>query len=316
VTPGDRRVADDTATTDQGGVHAERGRDPGTPDRGAPGGQAASLTAPSKVAALLRRHGLTPDRGFSQNFLVDAAVLSAVVDAAAIGPEDTVFEVGPGLGVLTRALAARARRVVSVELDRRLLDVLSETLQGLANVEVVQGDAARFDYAALEPGALLVANLPYSVATAVVARALESDRFVRLVFLVQREVADRLTASPGTPAYGALTLFVQHFGRARSLRRVAPGAFLPPPKVTSAVVRIDVRPDAVPDPELFALVRTAFAHRRKTLAKNLILAGFEREPVAAALARAGCDPHVRAEALDLAAFRRLRDELPERTDRR
>lgn len=310
MTPGDRRVADDIATADETGVHPEEERTSPAMGSGVPGGGPASLTAPSQVAALLRRHGLTPDRGFSQNFLVDAAVLSAIVDAAAIGPEDTVFEVGPGLGVLTRALAARARRVVSVELDRRLLAVLDETLLGLANVELVQGDAARFDYAALDPGALLVANLPYSVATAVVARALESCRFVRLVFLVQREVADRLTATAGTPAYGALTLLVQHFGRARSLRRVAPGAFLPPPKVTSSVVRIDVHADAVPDPGLFALVRTAFAHRRKTLAKNLILAGFERETVAAALVQADCDPRVRAEALGLADFRRLRDALP------
>lgn len=277
---------------------------------------AVTLTAPSQVAALLRRHGLTPDKGLSQNFLVDAAALRAIVDAAAIEAGDTVLEVGPGLGVLTRELARRAARVVSVELDRRLFDVLGETLAGADNVELVHADAARFDFTGLPPGALLVANLPYAVATAVVTRALESCRFKRMVFLVQREVADRLTASPGTPPYGALSLLVAHFGRARSVRRVAPGAFLPPPKVTSAVVRVDVDPDAAPDPALFAFIRSGFAHRRKTLVRNLVMAGLDRERVTAALARLGVDPRRRAETLDLATFRQLHRALVTRTDRR
>ncbi len=279
-------------------------------------GSELPLTAPSRVQELLRRHGLTPDKGFGQNFLVDASALSAIVDAAEVGPTDTVFEAGPGLGVLTRALAQRAERVVSVELDRRLKPVLTETLHGLTNVELVEGDAVRFDFAALPEGALLVANLPYNAATAVLTRALESARFQRLVFLVQREVAERLTAAPGTPAYGSLSLLVCHFGNARQVRRVPPGAFLPPPKVTSSVVRIDVRAGTRTDPELFAFIRTCFAHRRKTLVKNLTMAGHARERVEGALHRLGMDDRVRAETLGLDAFRELERIVQDRTDPR
>jgi len=277
-------------------------------------GHEPSLTAPARVQDLLRRHGLTPDKGFGQNFLVDASALRAIVDAAEIGPGDTVFEAGPGLGVLTRVLAQRARRVVSVELDRRLKPALTETLAGLHNVELLEGDAVRFDFAALPEGALLVANLPYNAATAVLTRALESARFQRLVFLVQREVADRLTAAPGTHAYGSLSLLVRHFGSARQIRRVPPGAFLPPPKVTSSVVRIDVRAGARADPELFAFIRTCFAHRRKTLVKNLTMAGRARHRVEAALQRLGLDDRVRAEALGLDAFRELLHVMQEGED--
>ncbi|NLG08062.1 MAG: 16S rRNA (adenine(1518)-N(6)/adenine(1519)-N(6))-dimethyltransferase RsmA [Deinococcales bacterium] len=273
------------------------------------------LTARSRVAELLERHGLRADKGFGQNFLVDEAALRAIVDAAELAPGDRVLEVGPGLGVLSHALAERGAHVTSVELDRRLLPVLAETLAdlerlpGAGSVEVVEGDAMRFDLARLPQGAKLVANLPYNVATAIVARALESGRFSRLVFLVQREVADRLTAKPEEPAYGALSLLVARFGRARTVRLVPPGAFFPPPKVTSAVVRVDVDPAAEPDPELFALIHQGFAHRRKTLKRNLLYAGYPAERVDAALAELGLDPRVRAEALDLTTFERLRERL-------
>lgn len=273
------------------------------------------LTARSRVAELLERHGLRADKGFGQNFLVDEAALRAIVDAAELAPGDRVLEVGPGLGVLSHALAERGAHVTSVELDRRLLPVLAETLAdlerlpGAGSVEVVEGDAMRFDLARLPQGAKLVANLPYNVATAIVARALESGRFSRLVFLVQREVADRLTAKPEEPAYGALSLLVARFGRARTVRLVPPGAFFPPPKVTSAVVRVDVDPAAEPDPELFALIHQGFAHRRKTLKHNLLYAGYPAERVDAALAELGLDPRVRAEALDLTTFERLRERL-------
>lgn len=272
------------------------------------------LTAPSRVQALLKRHDLTPDKGFGQNFLVDASALRAIVDAAEVAPSDTVFEAGPGLGVLTRALAERAAHVVSVELDRRLMPVLAETLAGLDNVVLIEADAVRFDYALLPEGALLVANLPYNAATAVLTGALESARFRRLVFLVQREVADRLTAEPGTPAYGSLSLLVRHFGSARQVRRVPPGAFLPPPKVTSSIVRVDVRRGAHADPALFAFIRTCFAHRRKTLLKNLTMAGHDRARIGRALARLGLDERVRAEALGLEAFHALLRDVASRED--
>lgn len=270
-----------------------------------------SLSARSRVAELLKKYSLAADKSFGQNFLVDDSALRAIVEAAAIDVEDTVFEVGPGLGVLTRELAQRAAAVVSVELDRDLLPLLSETLADLRNVELVAGDALTFDLSTLPSGSLLVANLPYNVATAIIARALETTRFKRLVFLVQREVAERLVAAPGSSAYGSMSLLVANFAHGKIVRNVPPGAFMPPPKVTSSVVRLDVDPEARPRPELFALIRRAFAHRRKTLKRNLIYAGYPAEEIGTAIAASELDDRVRAETLDLATFEKLLSLLPD-----
>ncbi|HET8985453.1 MAG TPA: 16S rRNA (adenine(1518)-N(6)/adenine(1519)-N(6))-dimethyltransferase RsmA [Trueperaceae bacterium] len=262
------------------------------------------------MRALLERHKARADKSFGQNFLVDKAALAAIVAAAELRPDSVVFEVGPGLGTLTVELARRAARVVSVELDPEMLPVLAETLDGLDNVELVNADALTFDLTRLPSGSLLVANLPYNVATPLIVRALESGRFARLVFLVQREVGDRLVAGAGDAAYGALSLIVERFTRARRVvRHVAPGAFMPPPKVTSSVVRLDVDPLAVPDPGLVRLIHEAFAHRRKTLRRNLLYAAYPEPAVDRALAHLGLDAMVRAEALPLTQFERLRPLL-------
>jgi 16S rRNA (adenine1518-N6/adenine1519-N6)-dimethyltransferase len=268
-----------------------------------------ALTSPRVVRALLSRHGLRADASYGQHFLVDERVLAAVVDASGVTADDHVLEVGPGLGVLTRELASRARAVTSIELDPRMLAVLAETLAGL-DVELVHDDAVRFDFGRLPQGTVLAANLPYNVGTTILVKALESGRFRRIGVLLQREVADRLVSPPGGAAYGALSLIVAHYGSARVVRTVSPGCFLPPPAVTSAVVRIDVTPGAAPDPATFALVRAGFAHRRKTLAKNLRMAGFAEALVRGVLDELGLDPRVRAEVLDLATFRRLAERLP------
>jgi len=260
------------------------------------------LTNRSVVRDLLERHGLAADKSFGQNFLVDPSVLAAVADAARLGPSATVLEGAPGLGTLTRELAARAGRVVAVELDRRLLPVLAETLAGLDNVEVVNADALAFDLGALPEGAVLAANLPYNVATPVIARALESCRFSRLSCLVQLEVGQRLVARPGDEAFGALSLLVAHFGRARLVKTVPPGSFVPPPKVRSAVIAVEVDPAARPRPDLFAFVSASFAYRRKTLKRNLVMAGYDEAAVDAAIAGLDLDPRVRAERLGLEAL--------------
>lgn len=271
----------------------------------------APLTSPRVVRALLARHALRADKRFGQHFLTDPSVIDAVLGAADVGPADDVWEVGPGIGVLTRALAARAQRVVSIELDARLLPLLDETLAGRSNVEVRHGDALALDVAReVVPGSVLAANLPYNVGTAVLIRALEAGRFRRLGVLVQLEVAERLVAAAGSAAYGSLSLLVAHHGRARIVRRVPPGAFLPPPAVTSAVVAIEVDPHARPDPVTFAVVRCAFRHRRKTLVANLRLAGVEADVSTSALAACGLDARVRGEALDLATFRAVAAALP------
>ena len=199
---------------------------------------------------------------------------------------------------------------VSVELDARLLPLLDETVGDLDNVEVVHEDGLRYDLEQLPGGSLLVANLPYNVATPLIMRALLSERFSRLVFLVQKEVAQRLVARPGDAAFGALSLRVRHYAEAAILRDVKPGAFFPAPEVTSSVVRLDVDPAAESDPATFKLIELAFRHRRKTLKKNLTMAGLPQSEVEEALAALGLDAKVRAEALALADFRRLSDKLP------
>ncbi len=258
---------------------------------------------------LLTRYGLRADKSFGQNFLVDPTVLAAVVSAARVGAGDTVLEVGPGLGTLTRELAHRARRVIAIELDRRLMPVLEETLAGHDNVEVVNGDALAFDLSTLPPASVLASNLPYNVATPVIARALESGRFARLACLVQYEVAERLAAEPGDEAFGALSLLVAHFARAEVVRAVSPGAFMPPPQVRSAVVALEVEPGARPRPRLFALIGAAFAHRRKTLKRNLLMAGYAADDVEDALTSTGLEPLVRAERLGLKEFEALLERL-------
>lgn len=258
---------------------------------------------------LLTRHGLAADKSFGQNFLVDPGVLSAVVRAAGLEPRHTVLEVGPGLGTLTRELAREAGRVIAVELDKRLLPVLEETLSGLDNVEVVNADALRFDLDALPPGSVLAANLPYNVATPVIARALESGRFERIACLVQLEVGERLVAGPGDEAFGAMSLLVAHFASARLVKVVPPGAFVPPPKVRSAVVAMEVDREAEPAPELFALIAASFAHRRKTLKRNLLMAGYGAKRVDEALAGLDLDPKIRAERLSLKTFEDLLGQL-------
>lgn len=266
---------------------------------------AGPLYSPAVVRELLARYELQADKRFGQNFLIDGHVLASAVQAAGLEPGDTVLEVGPGLGVLTRALAETGASVVSLELDARLLPLLAETLQGLTNVRVLQADALEYDFGELPKDSLLVANLPYNVATPLIVRALESGRFKRLVVMVQKEVAERLSARPGEAAFGALSLVVAHFGRARKLRDVKPGSFFPAPEVTSSLVRIEVNPEARPEPALFELIHTGFRHRRKTLKKNLIMAGYDAAQVASALAQAGLEPRTRAEALSLGEFRSL-----------
>lgn len=267
--------------------------------------EARPLASPRAVRDLLERHGLAADKGFGQNFLVDAAVLSHIVAAADPQPDDVAFEVGPGLGVLTRELAARVRRVVAVELDRRFAPVLADTLADRANVDLHFVDALAFDMRQLPDGTLMAANLPYNVATPLLVRALESRRFRRIVALVQREVAERLVAAPGSGAYGALSVTVRHWAAAEIVRHVKPTAFLPPPKVTSSVVRLHPRADAVPAADLLDFVHTCFRHRRKTLRKNLDLAGVPRADAETALAAAGLDRQVRAEQLGIEDFRTL-----------
>jgi 16S rRNA (adenine1518-N6/adenine1519-N6)-dimethyltransferase len=277
-----------------------------------------NLTAPSEVAALLRRHGLRPRKRWGQNFLIDRNTLDNVLRAAELAPEDAVLEIGPGLGTLTRELAGRCRRVVAIEIDPLLVGILrSETLADAANVELVHGDALELDLAALldDGGWKVVANIPYYITTPLIERLISvKERLERIVLMVQREVAARLTAAPGSDDYSSLSVFVQYHTEPELTARVSRGAFLPPPDVDSAIVRLRVRrepPVAVQDePLMFQVVRAAFQQRRKTLLNALtLLPAVSKEAAGDALERAGIDPSRRGETLSLPEFARLADTL-------
>lgn len=275
------------------------------------------------AAALLKRHRLRPKKRLGQNFLVDDRVLARILDAAELTGREAVLEIGPGLGGLTRALAGRAWRVLAVEKDRSLAPVLSEVLEGADNVRVLWADALELDLKAVcaqyfgDRPVRVAANLPYYVTTPILMKLLEEGPPVeRIVVMVQREVAERLTAEPGTKAYGALTVAVRWYAeRVEWVARVPPSSFVPRPAVDSAVVRLDLRPREREDREslrLFRVVRAAFGQRRKTLLNALSHAFAEdlgREAVRRALAEASVAPERRGEELTLEEFIRLAKAL-------
>jgi 16S rRNA (adenine1518-N6/adenine1519-N6)-dimethyltransferase len=269
---------------------------------------------------VLARHGLRAKKSWGQNFLHDRSVHARIVAAAALTAEDVVVEIGSGLGTLTGALAAAdppPARVIAVERDPDMLSVLEAELGGNARVVITPADAATFDFRAASREAgrrlVVVGNLPYQIASALLVGLVEAgDAIVRAVVMVQREFAQRVVAPPGSRTYGRLSVTVQQHAAAKILFHVPPGAFHPPPSVTSSVMRLDPRPGPlapVRDPALFAeVVKQAFSTRRKML-RRALEPGFGEEAVARALAAAGIDETLRAERLSVADFARLADAL-------
>jgi 16S rRNA (adenine1518-N6/adenine1519-N6)-dimethyltransferase len=276
-----------------------------------------NLTSPAVVAGILKKRGIAPRRRWGQNFLVDGNLMGKVVEAGNLVPEDAVLEIGPGLGALTRALAARVRKVLAVEIDPLLYSVLTEeTLADCPNAEVLHADFLEVDLDACIPERLgpgrhpVVANIPYSITSPVIVRLLGHQAlFDRIVLMVQREVADRLTAAPATPDYGSLTLFVHLFADARRVAPVSRRAFLPAPEVDSAIVRLDVlEGPRFPGPEGYLrVVHAAFRQRRKNLGNALTgpPLSWSREQARAALEAAGIAPERRGETLSPEEFARL-----------
>lgn len=281
-----------------------------------------NLTDIGAIKALLARHGFTFSKALGQNFLINPSVCPRMASACREGMPDgfAALEIGPGIGVLTRELAKTAEKVVSVELDRRLLPVLAETVGEYGNVEVVQGDAMRLDLAALmrekTPGLPLVvcANLPYYLTSPLLMRLLESRLPANnITVLVQKEAAERLCARPGTRVCGAVTLAVDYYAQAERLFPVSRGSFLPAPKVDSTVMRLRIREEppcrAKDESLMFRLIRAAFAQRRKTIANALAGGGYSKQTVRTALAEAGISPGARAEEIPLEGFAALSDAM-------
>ena len=269
------------------------------------------------IQALLQRHGFHFSKAMGQNFLIEGWVPRDIAAASGADEHTGVLEIGPGIGPLTRELARRAGKVVSVELDRRLWPVLEETMAGCDNFTLVQGDVMQQDLAALVGehfGGLrpiLCANLPYNITTPLLTRVVESRCFDSVTVLIQKEVAQRMAAAPGSGDSSAFTVFCNYYAQPELLFDVPPSCFLPQPKVTSSVVRLDIRqspPCPVEDEALFfRVVRASFAQRRKQL-QNGLAAGFPalgKEKIGEILRACGLSPTVRGETLDIPAFARI-----------
>ncbi|MBI2845755.1 MAG: ribosomal RNA small subunit methyltransferase A [Chloroflexi bacterium] len=262
---------------------------------------------------ILKEHGLRPKKGLGQNFLVNPGLLDTILATGELSPSDTVLEVGAGVGTLTQGLASAAGKVIAVELDAKLIPILRQNLAGWGNVQIVEGDILKLGLTKLVPGAYkLVGNLPYYLTSHLLRHFLEVKNKPRLMVLtMQREVAERIVAPPGEMSI--LAVSVQFYSQPRIVTRVPRGAFYPPPKVTSAVVRIEVDKNAWPKvgdrDEFFRLVRAGFAQRRKylrnSLGHELRIAG---EEAAGLLAASGLAEKVRAQDLRVGDWVKLYGE--------
>ncbi|MCC8044933.1 MAG: 16S rRNA (adenine(1518)-N(6)/adenine(1519)-N(6))-dimethyltransferase RsmA [Clostridiales bacterium] len=281
------------------------------------------LANPQKTIEVIQKNNFHFQKRYGQNFLIDAHVLEKIVAAAQITLDDFVLEVGPGIGTLTQYLAEAAREVVAVEIDRDLIPILEETLSDYKNVTVLNQDILKVDVTALAQEKnggrpiKVIGNLPYYITTPIVMGLLESRvPLESITVMVQKEVALRMQASPGTKDYGALSLAVQYYAEPYLAANVPPNCFIPRPGVGSAVIRLTCLENpavAVKDEKLlFSIIHASFGQRRKTLVNGLRNApglDFTKEQIEEALRRTGLSETVRGETLTLAQFAQLADEL-------
>lgn len=272
---------------------------------------------PLNIPSILRKHHLEPKKSLGQNFLVSDEALAGIVAVAEVTAEDTVLEVGAGLGSLTRFLAMAARQVIAVEIDRNLLPILREVTAGTTNVDIVKGDMLEIKPGEIlnDPGYLVVANIPYYITSALIRHLIEAEvKPRRLVLTIQKEVAERVCARPGDMSL--LALGVQVYGAPRLVMKIPAWDFYPAPNVDSAVVRVDLfEQPVIPFEKLdlfFRLAKAGFSQKRKTL-RNSISAGMHLKPDEAVelLTSAGIDPQRRAETLSLEEWRVLTQIMSE-----
>lgn len=274
-----------------------------------------------QVQALLKRHGFHFSKSMGQNFLIRPQVPVDIANASGATEATAVLEIGPGIGPLTVQLAKRAGKVVAVELDKALSPVLEETLSGIDNTEVIFGDVLKLDLDALicdkfqDFAPIVCANLPYNITSPVLTKLLECGRFAAITVMIQREVAKRICATPGTADYGAFSVFCQYYARCEYLFEVPPDCFYPAPKVTSAVVKLtpQPKPECVDDQEaFFAVVKASFAQRRKTLLNCLGSAygsRFSKDELRQIITACGLPEDVRGERLGIPEFAALAKKL-------
>ena len=284
-----------------------------------------TLGNPQNTIAVLQKYHFVFQKKFGQNFLIDTHVLDKIIRAAEIGSNDCVLEIGPGIGTMTQYLACAAKKVIAVEIDRALIPILEDTLDGFDNVRVINEDVLKVDIAELaekENGGKpikVVANLPYYITTPIIMGLFENHVPLKsITVMVQKEVADRMQVGPGTKDYGALSLAVQYYAKPYIVANVPPNCFMPRPKVGSAVIRLEryeEPPVAVKDEKLmFRIGRASFNQRRKTLVnglKNSPELDYTKEEIEEAVEKLGRGISVRGEALTLEEFAKLADILLE-----
>lgn len=273
------------------------------------------------IRPLLRRHGFSFSKSMGQNFLCDEAVPSAIVRSSGIDSETCVFEVGPGIGALTQQLCSHAKAVLSLELDKKLLPILGETMSGYDNLHIIPGDVLQADISALcreyfaDAFCVCCANLPYYITTPAITALIDSRAFSQITLMVQKEVARRICASPGSKDYGAFTLYINYHAQAEIILDVPRDAFIPAPNVDSAV--ISLRPLPAPpvscdEKLLFFIIKSVFTQRRKTLSNNLhhALSGkLTKNDIDNLLISTDINPNIRGENLSLKDFSQIAEKL-------
>ena len=283
----------------------------------------ATLGNPKNTIEILQKYQFVFQKKFGQNFLIDTHVLEKIIAAAGVTKDDCVLEIGPGIGTMTQYLAESARHVIAVEIDQNLIPILKDTLSAYENVTVINKDILKVDIQALAQEynggrpIKVVANLPYYITTPIIMGLLESHvPLANITVMVQKEVAERMQAEPGTKEYGALSLAVQYYAKPYLAANVPPNCFMPRPNVGSAVIRLDCLnrvPIEVSDEKLmFRLIRASFNQRRKTLQNGLANSpelSFSKEEIKSALEAMELSPTIRGEKLSLAQFAALADEL-------
>lgn len=281
------------------------------------------IATPLRTKAIMERYGFNFKKGFGQNFLIDTNILENIADAAGITDEDTVLEIGPGFGALTQVVAERAKKVIALEIDTKLIPILEETLGEYNNIEIINMDVLKCDIAKLSEEKnggkpfKVVANLPYYITTPIIMDMLAKKDFVKsMTVMVQKEVAERMQALPGKGDYGALSIAVQFYADANIDMIVQPSCFMPRPKVASAVITLNIRenpPVELKDKDLFfKVVKAAFGQRRKTLVNTLCNQGgfgFSKEDISEIIKSVGLDEKIRGEAMSIEEFAKLSDKI-------